>query len=462
MAFNLIAFFDLISSFASLSALVFLIKGWRRRFLLNTKIVLAGLFGFSLMYHFFLFMEWSGTTAALDVYEDFIGTLIPMWWAFAFFALYYGLSSRSLRRSEEKFRTVLQSTPNPIMVSDLNAKVLYVNPAFTNVFGWELDACVGKTLDKFIPAAEKAKTDALMAKLLQDETSVFNKTSRFTKDGAMISVNICGNPYKNEDGEIIGTVINLQDITEKERLEEQLRQSQKMEAIGTLAGGIAHDFNNILSLIIGYSELALEDVKKGTATHENIEEILAAGLRAKKLVRQILTFTRNKNRECEPIRLLPIVEEVETLLRATLPTTIKIEKYISADPVVVADPTQIHQVLVNLGTNAGHAMKEEGGVLSIEMDRIEITPSVPSPDPKLNCGEYAEIKVKDTGHGISAEILNRIFEPFFTTKEVGKGTGMGLAVAHGIISSIGGAITVTSELNEGATFHVFIPAMKAN
>ena len=458
MQLNLIAIFDLISFSAAFFALLVLIRCWRKNFLLHTKIVLTGLLCFTIIYNFFLLLEWSGIATTLDAYEDFTGALLPMWWAFVFFAFFHEISNRSLRRSEENFRTVLQSTPNPIIVYDPNDRVLYFNPSFSRVFGWELQECIGKPLENFIPATERHKTKKLMDKLYNNENFEFEKSTRYTINSDLISVSICGNPYKNEDGKIIGSVFNLQDISEKETLEAQLRQSQKMDAIGTLAGGIAHDFNNILSLIIGYTELALDDIDKNSATHDNLKEVLAAGIRAKKLVNQILTFSRSGKNELELIRLQPIIDEVESLLRATLPTSISIEKNICLDAFIIADPTQIHQVLVNLGTNAGHAMENSGGTLSIEMNKTEIKPKNPLPHPGMEIGEYIQIKVKDTGHGMPPEIIERIFDPFFTTKEIGKGTGMGLAVAQGIISSLGGKITVSSIVDKGTTFAIFIPA----
>ena len=245
---------------------------------------------------------------------------------------------------------------------------------------------------------------------------------------------------------------------EKTTLEEQLRHTQKMQAVGTLAGGIAHDFNNILTAMVGYADLALEDAREGTVAQNNLQQVLMAGSRAKELVRQILTFSRKAEQEQEPMEIAPIVKEALKMLRASIPTTIEISQNIQADSsVIMANPTEIHQILVNLCTNAAHAMGENGGLLEVSLTDVVIEPAIVTDFGILQEGSYLKLGVKDTGCGMNREVMVRIFEPFFTTKGVNNGTGMGLSMVHGIIESYGGLITVDSEPGKGTTFNVFFP-----
>ncbi|MCP4690054.1 MAG: response regulator [Desulfobacterales bacterium] len=247
---------------------------------------------------------------------------------------------------------------------------------------------------------------------------------------------------------------------ERETMEIQLNQAQKMEAIGVLAGGIAHDFNNILASILGYTELALEDAEKGTLLQKNLKDVMMAGKRAADLVQQILTFSRQTEFELKPVQVQLIVKEVMSLLRATLPSTIRIRNNIRSESLILSDPTQIHQVLMNLCANAAHAMQESGGELFVELVDMEVDADFVQNNPELKPGPHVSLLVKDTGHGMTPEVLNRIFVPFFTTKQRGEGTGMGLSVIHGIVKSHGGSIIVYSELGKGATFQILFPAVE--
>ncbi len=244
---------------------------------------------------------------------------------------------------------------------------------------------------------------------------------------------------------------------EKKKLEKQLRQAQKMEAVGTLAGGIAHDFNNILSAVIGFTEMALEDAVPDSFLRRNMEQVLQAGMRAKHLVQQILAFSRQSDQELRPVQPKKIIVEACELLRASLPSTIAIRTRFRSNAFTMSDPTQIHQVLMNLGTNAGHAMRELGGTLTIVLDEIGDMDPWRAQHPELTAEAYVRLTVSDTGHGISEQLIDRIFDPFFTTKEYTEGTGMGLAVAHGIIKSHKGMIAVESRPGEGTTFTILLP-----
>ena len=255
------------------------------------------------------------------------------------------------------------------------------------------------------------------------------------------------------------------EITERQRAEESLRQkerqlqtTQKMEAIGTLAGGIAHDFNNILGAILGYTELAIQKADTTSRLHHNLQEVLVAGHRAKDLVHQILMFSRRSEPEPKPMNLVFIVRECIRMLRPTIPSSIEIRQTLAEDAGhVLADATQIQQVLINLCTNAEHAIRGTEGVLELSLEHVEVTQQFSEYYPELKPGPHAKVMVRDTGRGMAPDVVQHIFEPFFTTKEVGEGTGMGLAVAHGIIRSHGGAITVDTAIDRGTTFSVYLP-----
>jgi signal transduction histidine kinase/ActR/RegA family two-component response regulator len=254
----------------------------------------------------------------------------------------------------------------------------------------------------------------------------------------------------------------LQEMSERKRMEQELIQAHKMEAIGTLAGGIAHDFNNILSAIISYAEIGLYKQNIDDAKRKySFEQILQAGSRARDLVKQILTFSRQREQERVSVKTSVIIKEALKMLSATLPKNISIRQNITADSdMVLADPIQIHQILINLCTNAAHAMQEKGGVLEVSLHEVYIDPQTETKVSDLPAGEYLEISVSDTGTGIEASVIERIFDPYFTTKQPGKGTGMGLSVVHGIARSHGGTITVDGAVGKGTTFHVYLPKLE--
>ena len=241
-------------------------------------------------------------------------------------------------------------------------------------------------------------------------------------------------------------------------MEGRVRQAQKMEALGSLAGGVAHDFNNILNSVIGFTELALRELPQDNEVRTYLKHVLQAGKRAGGLVRQILTFSRGGEPENKPIQLVTIVKEVLKLLRASLPATIEIQQKISNKPaMIMADPSQVHQVLMNLCTNAAQAMGDNGGILEVTLDKKVVDKPLGLTLDELKPAEYLVLTVKDNGPGITAENLARVFEPYFTTKEAMGGTGLGLAVVHGIVRSLGGAVDVNSAIGKGSTFHVYLP-----
>ncbi len=248
------------------------------------------------------------------------------------------------------------------------------------------------------------------------------------------------------------------DITDRKKLEGQLRQAQKMESIGTLAGGIAHDFNNILTSVLGFADLAKMNLATGKDLEKDLDEVIKAGLRARDLVKHILTFSRSSDIQKISIEIRPLIKETLKFLKASLPSTIEVSSDLNvSNSTVMADPTQIHQILMNLCTNASHAMKEKGGVLDLRLKEVDMEDESLHQFKELKRGKYIQLTVADTGDGISKDCIDRIFDPFFTTKEREEGTGMGLSVVHGIVKEMGGAISVYSEPDKGATFQVLFP-----
>lgn len=370
---------------------------------------------------------------------------------------------KALKESEEKYRRLIDNSLVGIYIAQKQI-IKFCNQRFAEIFGYKsIEELVEKSLKDLI-AAESWKAVDREVRLRE---SGANETSSFefkgiTKIGEIFDVEVLGNRilYQGQTA-IQGILLNITERKnselERQRLEDQLHQVQKMEAIGTLAGGIAHDFNNILSAIIGYTELAVSDIPENIETRHKLAQVLAAADRAKDMVKQILAFSRKGEKEQRPILLSEIVNESFTLLRSSLPSTIDIRLHIEErlNP-VMANPTQMHQVIMNICTNAAHAMREKGGILEISVKEIELDAnSIKS--KTIEPGRYQQLIFSDTGHGMTNEIKSRIFEPYFTTKKKGEGTGMGLAVVHGIVKNHGGEITCYSEPNQGTTFHVFLP-----
>ncbi|MBL7178352.1 MAG: response regulator [Desulfobacteraceae bacterium] len=294
------------------------------------------------------------------------------------------------------------------------------------------------------------------------------ETEMICKDGSTVWVEVAVKFIRNQTGQAVGILGISRDINErkqaeeeKKKLEAQLRQAQKMETIGALAGGIAHDFNNTLFSIIGYTDLTMDDVPEGSLAQSNLKEVLIAANRAKEMIQQILTFSRQTETEKRPVMVQSVVKETIELLKISIPTTIEIRQNIDANcKPVMADPTQIHQVVMNLATNAYHAMQEKGGVLAIDVAKEKISMDDSASHPYLHPGTYIKLSVSDTGHGMDKAVMEKIFDPYFTTKPVGQGTGMGLSTIHGIVKSHGGDIKVYSEPGKGTVFHVYFPLIE--
>ncbi len=374
----------------------------------------------------------------------------------------------ALREMEERHRSMLEASPDSIIVYDMAGRAKYLNRSFCDTFGWSAEELLGKRIP-FVPEHTEAATRRAVERMRSGEPVSHFETQRLTKDGRLLDVQLSSAMFRDREGRAAGNLVIIRDISrrkaremEKAALEAQLRQSQKMEAIGVLAGGIAHDFNNILGVITGYSELALAKLQSGDSAGEEVSEVLVACQRAKELVRQILTFSRSTQEERRPLKVGVIVKEVVKLLRASLPTLIEIREDIASDGVIMGDPTGIHQLIMNLAANAGQAMRGQGGVLKISLHDAPAQALDHPAFSALEPGDYLELTVSDTGPGVAPAILERIFEPFFTTKDVGEGTGMGLAVVHGIVLSHRGGIKLESQPGQGASFTVLLPRVEAD
>jgi signal transduction histidine kinase/ActR/RegA family two-component response regulator len=366
----------------------------------------------------------------------------------------------ALQESEAKYRSMMESMTDPVYICSPEFIVEYMNPAMIKRTGRDAvgEKCYSALHDL------SAKCDWCILNKIADGKSL---ETNFVSPKDNRQYRALNMPIENKDGSVSKMTI-FRDITdyltavaEKEKAQAQLQQIQKMESIGILAGGIAHDFNNILFPIVGYTEMLLEDVPEDSPFKNSLNQIYTSALRAQSLVKQILTFSRQENNELMLMKMQPIVKEALKLIRSTIPTNIDIKLDISPDcGVIKADPTQIHQIVMNLTTNAYHAMEETGGKLKVSLKQVEFgeydiitTDMVP--------GVYACLIVADTGVGMDKNLTDKIFDPFFTTKAIGKGTGMGLSVVHGIVIRMNGAIQVYSEPGKGTQFHVYFPIEKS-
>jgi PAS domain S-box-containing protein len=373
---------------------------------------------------------------------------------------------KALLATTNRYRTLFENAGDAIFVLDFKGRILDANRIACERLGYSRKELLNLNWSD-IEATEQNETSKNILEKLRQEGHLIFETAHKRFDGKIVPIEMssCVIEYDREP-----TVLTIaRDISERKEAEKetallhaQLKQAQKMEAIGTLAGGIAHDFNNILTPISGYTELALRKIPEDSKAKNNLEQVLTAVQRAKELVRQILTFSRQEGQQRCPLEIKSIIKEALKLLRASLPSTIEIRSLINAEGSVIADPTQIHQVMLNLCTNAHHAMRENGGTLEIRLDDVHLTPSEPKFAPDLKPGSYVCLTVSDTGHGMTKDMLDRIFEPYFTTKPEGEGTGMGLSVVHGIVKGHGGDIAVESVPGEGTIFKVFFQKTRKN
>lgn len=371
----------------------------------------------------------------------------------------------ALRQSESQFRTVVESLNEGLVITNVDSKVAYLNPRMSQMCGYKSDEMLNQPVIDFIaPKWREVVANRTRERLEIGHSSTY-EIELLKRDGTAFWVRVGACPWTDSEGKNVGSLALVSDISEQKEaeavranLESQLRQAQKMEAIGTLAGGIAHDFNNILTPIIAYTDLVLAETSEKSSTKDDLQKVMSAAQRAKELVKQILMFSRQTEQTRYALQVSPIVKEALKLLRASLPSTIEIVEHIEQSKEIVADPTQIHQIVMNLCTNAFWAMKDTGGTLTVTLKTVNLTRSESNADADLPAGQYTLLSVQDTGCGMLPEVKARIFEPFFTTKGVGEGTGLGLPVVHGIVSSAGGRIHVTSEPGTGTRFDLYFPA----
>ncbi|MFZ3048259.1 MAG: ATP-binding protein, partial [Desulfatirhabdiaceae bacterium] len=375
-----------------------------------------------------------------------------------------------IQKNEIFLNAIFENIPDMIFVKDAkDLRFVRLNRAGEALLGYVAEEMIGKTDYDFFPVEEadfftRKDREVLESGTLVDipeeavQTRCLGKRWLHTQKIPIRDSN--ENPWY-----LLGVsrdITEYRNLQEKEKiLESRLRQAQKMEAIGSLAGGIAHDFNNILTSVLGYTELAMEFVEKGSTVDRYIHEIHIAGNRAKELVRQILTVARQSKTERIPVQVSLIAKEAIKLIRSAIPTTLEIQTVWKSDAIILGDPSHIHQIFMNLCTNAAHAMEGGSGLLTVCLSDVTGNQDIPEKPDGLPPGDYICIAVSDTGKGIPKAHLELIFEPYFTTKDVGSGTGLGLSIVHGIVKSYGGEITVQSEIDCGTTFTIYLPAVKS-
>jgi PAS domain S-box-containing protein len=370
----------------------------------------------------------------------------------------------ALKESEKRYRTYIMSAPYGVFVTDEKNNFQQVNPSACRMTGYEEFELLAKGLPDLL-FEEDSKEDLLYFQNLISKGNSQGELCVQTKSGkkrwfSVSAVKIATSRYLGFSYDITE---RKQAEKEREKLQVQLIQSQKMEAVGTLAGGIAHDFNNILGAILGYAEMIRDDRPADSRVVHDISQVIKAGNRAKELVKQILAFSHQSQAVKLPVQPAAIIEEAVKMLRASLPATIIIEQDIAPDTgAILADPTQIHQIMINLATNALHAMELTGGTLAISLHKITLCEKDPGFEKHMQPGNFIQLSVKDSGVGIAPEIREKIFDPYFTTKGVGKGTGMGLAMVHGIVQSYGGFITCKSQLGKGTVFSITLPMVQTD
>ncbi len=364
--------------------------------------------------------------------------------------------------SETRYRKIFESIQDVYFEINRRGSILEISPSVEKIAGYTRNDLLGRPSHHFY-----RKITGDIFEMLYAQQSIFDHELEIRhKDGHTIACAVTAQIINDEGENKISGI--LRDITERKKSEQEkanyearLRQIQRMEAMGTLAGGIAHDFNNILTALLGYTELALDEIESPMTATSHLNAVLTAGERARGLVQQILTFSRQVKSEPQPIRAHLIIKEALKLLRSSIPANIEIEQAINPESgTILADPTMLHQIVMNLCTNAYQAMEQTGGLMRVSLKKRFIDESESKLIPEIESGSYLELKVSDSGSGIDQKIIGHIFEPFFTTKRKAGGTGLGLSTVHGIVSSLGGALQVASEAGKGSDFTVLLPLIE--
>ncbi len=373
-------------------------------------------------------------------------------------------AEEALRASEEKLRAIFEAAEKVSFIitdaQDPEPKIMEFSPGAEKIFGYSRNEMIGRPVSMLHMPDGAVRFPQIHRDLREGIPGFSGETKLLRKSGENFTAFFSTYPLINENGEMYAALGVSIDISEEKKLEERLRQVQKMESIGSLAGGIAHDFNNILFPIVGMAELLMEDLSPGSVGHENAQEILKAGKRGSDLVQQILAFSRQAEHKMMPVSIQLVLKEAIKLGRSSIPSYVEISQYFQNDcGLVMADPTQIHQIAMNLITNAFHAVEATGGKIHVKLKETALGgDDIPGSD--FESSRYALLSVSDTGCGISPDVIDKIFDPYFTTKEQGKGTGLGLAVVYGIVKEHGGDIKVYSEVGKGSTFDVYLPLIK--
>lgn len=460
---NIVAVIDLFNFLASILAMILLLSGWKHALRKDVKVLLAVLILLLMFNGLSNVLEWSGITKALDAIEDFTEVVMPLMWIFIFYAFLQAMAGGYLQASEAKFKklarefnSLLDAIPDTIVLLSPDMKVVWASQGAADGIGKKAADLIGQSCYKLwhnrsTPCEVCPSQKSFISG--QIEGAVIS-----SPDGRVWDLRAV--PIKNETGRIVSVIDVARDITEHRKLETQLRHSQKMESVGTLAGGVAHDFNNILTAIIGYGHLLLMKMDKDDPLKAYVEHILVSAERAAHLTQGLLAFSRKQIINPKPVNLNEIVKKVEKLMQRVISEDIELQTVLAEkDMTILADAAHIEQVLMNLVTNARDAMPD-GGLLEIETGIAEIDESYINIYGYGEPGMYALVSVTDIGTGIDKEIQKRIFEPFFTTKEVGKGTGLGLSMAYGIIQQHNGYINCYSEIGKGTTFKIYLPLIK--